>query len=1012
MSRSRSPGPSSPESLEVEDDYSSNHTAAAQWQAQQDQQSPNGTNSPTTQQPRPTPPIQKRRRVTRACDECRRKKIKCDGKQPCTHCTVYSYGTYSIFFWSTDASRSRIDAVPECTYDQPSNRKRNPAPQYIEALEIRLQRAEALLRSYSPHIDLNDPNLDHLVQSQQGNGNAEAAGGGIASQTEVKPTHMHDAGTKEAQLRSMIESTGQLDVDEEGHLDFHGGSSGVVFLKRLRQELGGLLGSGGDVRTPFLPRPIPPTARPLDSPKSTYGSPNDAGLPNTMDLPSRQIAHVRCVNALAGACALLRFIHQPTFYAMVDRIYDTPAEEYGNEENRFLPLLYVVLALGCMFSDDSQTPQLGNNGYQASVDQGFKYFRAARQMMDVTECRDLTSLQAILCMILFLQSTSSLGTCYSYLGIALRSALRLGLHRNISTNFNLIERESRRRVFWIIRKMDTYVSAMLGFPRLLSDEDIDQELPIEVDDVFITQDTILSMPEGKISLYAASNAHTRLMDILAKVIKYVYPTKGVEQCARDGPNPSYLISHAKIREVERDLQEWLDRLPMALRPGDRVDEEMVRSQQLLRMAYAHVQMMLYRPFLHYVSSKSNAGKNIDERSYACAAACVSVSRNVVHITTEMKKRGLLIGAYWFTIYTTFFAILSLVFFVLENPDKAGSKEILADANAGRDALKGLARRSFAADRCSNSLGSLFDRLPTKLKRRSTESILPNKKRAASLANSVIAGEARSLPDAIKSSKTGPFDNIQRATTFPTPLNTATSSQQRDAAESPRYSRIAISNRQGQSLQDLMSPADASVAGTPDSSSSSSMQFTYPQQQPPQHQIQQGNQQQSGPQQGQHQQHPLAGDDTIPDLAAMMFPSEDPFAYPNQPMMEFDSRQQKHESMNNFLDGPAGSTANLFLSNGGGGAATAPPPPPSNPYDTLEGQLFGPLPPYIMQNQAHADLNLGAHHDMGNILGVHAPPDLSRHPCFPVNNVALNFDDIFAGSNEDWNSMLAEQSFRQ
>lgn len=38
-------------------------------------------------------PVQKRRRVTRACDECRRKKIKCDGKQPCTHCSVYSYGT-------------------------------------------------------------------------------------------------------------------------------------------------------------------------------------------------------------------------------------------------------------------------------------------------------------------------------------------------------------------------------------------------------------------------------------------------------------------------------------------------------------------------------------------------------------------------------------------------------------------------------------------------------------------------------------------------------------------------------------------------------------------------------------------------------------------------------------------------------------------------------------------------------------------------------------------------------
>lgn len=42
--------------------------------------------------------LQKRRRVTRACDECRRKKIKCDGKQPCTHCTVYSYGKHPTYW--------------------------------------------------------------------------------------------------------------------------------------------------------------------------------------------------------------------------------------------------------------------------------------------------------------------------------------------------------------------------------------------------------------------------------------------------------------------------------------------------------------------------------------------------------------------------------------------------------------------------------------------------------------------------------------------------------------------------------------------------------------------------------------------------------------------------------------------------------------------------------------------------------------------------------------------------
>jgi len=61
--------------------------------------------------------------------------------------------------------------------------------------------------------------------------------------------------------------------------------------------------------------------------------------------------------------------------------------------------------------------------------------------------------------------------------------------------------------------------------------------------------------------------------------------------------------------------------------------------------------MLYRPFLHYVSQKSTANRKADGRSFAAAAAGVSVSRNIVHITTEMKKRGLLTGA-WFTMVSS------------------------------------------------------------------------------------------------------------------------------------------------------------------------------------------------------------------------------------------------------------------------------------------------------------------------------------------------------------------------
>lgn len=56
-------------------------------------------NSPQNDDPDDTvsnkKPTLKRRRVTRACDECRRKKIRCDGKQPCSHCSVFGYGMHS-----------------------------------------------------------------------------------------------------------------------------------------------------------------------------------------------------------------------------------------------------------------------------------------------------------------------------------------------------------------------------------------------------------------------------------------------------------------------------------------------------------------------------------------------------------------------------------------------------------------------------------------------------------------------------------------------------------------------------------------------------------------------------------------------------------------------------------------------------------------------------------------------------------------------------------------------------
>lgn len=398
-----------------------------------------------------------------------------------------------------------------------------------------------------------------------------------------EPPHSEDLA--DSHLESMVKATGNLDLDEHGNWDYHGQSSGLSFMRGIEQEYGDIINGKAPSSSLFKYRA---PSQVLDSPTS-HASPADSSAthPTGNDLPPKKIARILCDNALIDAGAMNRIVHLPTFYKSFDRIYDVAPDNYGNAENTFLPLLYAVLALGTLFPKSNV--QTGPSGIEGHLDEGYvvrcrafflltclryKYFRACRQLLDVTDCRDLTSLQAVVFMIQFLQSTAKLSTCYSYIGVALRSAIRMGLHRSFNINFTPIEAETRKRLFWAIRRMDTYVGAMLGLPHFLGDEDVDQDYPTEVDDEFITEKEILPMPEGRISVMHASNAHAKLIQILSKICKYVYPTKGTQNGGKN--SVTYSVSYSRIREIEQSMQRWLDELPMALKPGGEAPPAIIR----------------------------------------------------------------------------------------------------------------------------------------------------------------------------------------------------------------------------------------------------------------------------------------------------------------------------------------------------------------------------------------------------------------------------------------------------
>jgi hypothetical protein len=62
----------------------------------------------------------------------------------------------------------------------------------------------------------------------------------------------------------------------------------------------------------------------------------------------------------------------------------------------------------------------------------------------------------------------------------------------------------------------------------------------------------------------------------------------------------------------------------------------------------------------------------------------------------MEEKNVLSGPYWFSIYTTFCATISLLFTVWENAESEEGLQILKDTECGRVVLFNLSSKSAAA----------------------------------------------------------------------------------------------------------------------------------------------------------------------------------------------------------------------------------------------------------------------------------------------------------------------------
>lgn len=137
--------------------------------------------------------------------------------------------------------------------------------------------------------------------------------------------------------------------------------------------------------------------------------------------------------------------------------------------------LYMIYAIGATMLKLTQQ-------YEYTPPENF--FMGALQFISAArESHSVHNIEAMTLLVLYnLRSPSNTGIWYM-IGLAMRTCVDLGLHREAYYgNVTPYEGQLKRRLFWTVYFLERVIAVSLGRPYSISDRDIDASLPLEIDD--------------------------------------------------------------------------------------------------------------------------------------------------------------------------------------------------------------------------------------------------------------------------------------------------------------------------------------------------------------------------------------------------------------------------------------------------------------------------------------------------------------------------------------------------
>ncbi|KAL9605287.1 MAG: hypothetical protein Q9179_001535 [Wetmoreana sp. 5 TL-2023] len=604
----------------------------------------------------------KRRRIAKACDMCRKKKIKCDGKMPaCSHCINYK---------------------TECIFTHVEKKRAPPkGAKYIEGLENRLGRMEALLKLSGL---LNDDDVDRTdlsalekrladkttmrsnattpsptPQPHSGSQPPMASGSLLHSQAANKiPTPQSSTGSpnpteenkKEEEVEALSDMMCSLVTNNYGETRYIGSSSGFsIFSPKGIQWINEKTGDNS------FQEMI--SAAAADDTKWVYWRPEIFGdmfaRRTFMPLPPQHEALSLCKDYFDNFNCMFPLFHEPTFMHLVNKQYSRQPYEGSGWWASFNIALAIAHRIRVM---NNVVPQEEDN-------KAWMYLKNAMGVLTELTMRNLDLLSAM-----FLLGTPNPQPSFFLVAAAIRLANSIGLHkRGSGFNLNPVEIEQRKRVFWIGYLLDKDICLRSGRPPAQDDDDMNVELPSE-DPIDNIGNIPLADGNGKINLF-------RLMCSFAviesKVYKQLYSTKASKQS--DGA----LLN--TIGELDKELEEWKDAIPIDIRPEHEIKAAyppLVLHIVVLHFAYYNCLTTIHRMSVHHgywtdrLSNYAIQGLNarpLNPRVFSSAALCVQAARASIHLIKYIPQGDY--SCVWLILYFPVSALVTLFANILQNPQE-------------------------------------------------------------------------------------------------------------------------------------------------------------------------------------------------------------------------------------------------------------------------------------------------------------------------------------------------------